>query len=226
MFPNDVQALHEMIKEYYKFGKFDDSLECFIAEINTKIVSQKLEDMNIDYTSDKAPELFRLMKGVSSQTLLSQKRQQQMEDINDKYLDLLAGARQIYALTVKLLQLCESEKAVSQDNLTKITKEKANQTLLKRVKDAMLKYHRLIIVEQEDTKATALDSKDLKKLAASLKNNFEKADANPEMHKDLAAIRVTQKPLTNLDQRFDRRGFRKKKVDRQSHSSGCDECEC
>lgn len=112
LFPNDVQKLHEIIKDYYRFAKFEDTLECFNSEINAKIISKKLENFDIDFTSDQAPELFKMMKGVSSQTLTYQKRQKQIEELNDKYLDLLAGARQIYGLTIKLLSICEENKTV------------------------------------------------------------------------------------------------------------------
>lgn len=113
-----MQKLHEHIKEYLRFGKFQDTYECFIAEINAKIVSKKLDEVDIDYLSDKSPELIKMMKGVSSGTLSSQKRVQQFEELNERFLDLLAGARQIYGLTVKLLNISENEKAVGSFRLT------------------------------------------------------------------------------------------------------------
>lgn len=116
MFSNEVQKLHEHIKEYFRFGKFQDTYECFIAEINAKIVSKKLDEVETDYLSDKSPELIKMMKGVSSNTLSSQKRVQQFEELNERFLDLLAGARQIYGLTVKLLNVSENEKAVGSCN--------------------------------------------------------------------------------------------------------------
>jgi hypothetical protein len=112
LLPTDVQKLHEFIKEYFRYGKFDDSYECFDAEVKTKIVSKKLEEIDFDYLSDGTPELFKMMKGVSSSTVVSQKRQQQIEEIHERYLDLLAGARQIYGLAIKLTELCESDKGV------------------------------------------------------------------------------------------------------------------
>ena len=87
LFPNDVQKLHEIIKDYYRFTKFEDTLECFNAEINAKIISKKLENFDIDFSSEKSPELFKMMKGVSSQALEYQKRERQIEDLNEKYLE-------------------------------------------------------------------------------------------------------------------------------------------
>lgn len=112
LFPNDVQKLHESIKEYLRFAQFEDTLECFNSEINAKLVSKKLEHFEIDFTGDSAPELCRMMKGVSSQTIAFQKRQRQIEDINERYVDLLAGARSIYGLTVKLMGIAEENKTV------------------------------------------------------------------------------------------------------------------
>ena len=117
LFPNDVQKLHEIIKDYYRFTKFEDTLECFSAEINAKIISKKLENFDIDFSSEKSPELFKMMKGVSSQALEYQKRETQIEDLNEKYLDLLAGSRQIYGLSIKLVNICEQNKTVGKYHL-------------------------------------------------------------------------------------------------------------
>lgn len=112
LFPNEIQVLHEHIKDYFRFAKFEDSLECFDAEIKAKIITKKLDDLELDFTSEKSPELFKMLKGVSSVSLQTQKRLRQMEDLNDKYLDILAGARQIYGLAVRLLSICEENKTV------------------------------------------------------------------------------------------------------------------
>lgn len=113
LFPTDIQKLHEHIKEYFAFAKFENSYECFEAEINTKIVSKKLVDLDFDITSEKSPELVRMLKGISSNTILNRKREQQLEEANERYIDLLAAARQIYSLVIKLMNLCENEKSVN-----------------------------------------------------------------------------------------------------------------
>lgn len=113
LFPTDIQKLHEHIKEYFVFAKFENSYECFEAEINTKIVSKKLVDLDFDITSEKSPELVRMLKGISSNTILNRKREQQLEEANERYIDLLAAARQIYSLVIKLMNMCENEKSVN-----------------------------------------------------------------------------------------------------------------
>ena len=112
LFPNEIHVLHEYIKGYLKFAKFEDTQECFEAEIKAKIITKRLDDIDLDFTADRSPELFKMMKGVSSLSLQTQKRLRQMEDLNDKYIDLRAGARQIYGLAVRLMAICEDNKAV------------------------------------------------------------------------------------------------------------------
>lgn len=112
LFQGDIQKLHEFIKEYLRFAKFDDTYECFDAEVKTKIVSKKLDELEFDPTSDETPELLRVVKGTSSTSIIAQRRQEQLHEATEKYLDLLAGARQIFTLAVKLLGICEGNKTV------------------------------------------------------------------------------------------------------------------
>lgn len=188
LFPNDVQKLHEAIKDYFRFAQFEDTLECFSSEINAKIVSKKLEHFEIDFTGEHAPELCKMMKGVSNQTLAFQKRQKQIEEINEKYLDLLAGSRQIYGLTIKLMAVAEENKTVGQ--IYKLMKEKENKVTIDRIKSALLKYHKLIIPEQTDSFSNLLDSTELQLMAKKMKQAIEKAESNADVHKHLVAIRV------------------------------------
>jgi hypothetical protein len=112
VFQGDIQKLHEFIKEYLRFAKFDDTYECFDAEVKTKIVTKKLDELEFDPLSDGTPELLRVVKGTSSTGLIAQRRQEQLHEATEKYLDLLAGARQIFTLAVKLLGICEGNKSV------------------------------------------------------------------------------------------------------------------
>lgn len=182
LFSQEVQKLHENIKEYFRYAKFEDSYECFDAEINTKIVSKKLDHFEIDFHDSKAPELIKMMKGASAQAIQNHKRQQQLEDINEKYLDVLAGARQIYALAVRLMAICEKSKDIQKD--------KDDRKLLEKMKQAMLKYHKIILPEQKEEYADPLSSKEIRNLVKELQDKYEKVDTNPILHKTLVEIRV------------------------------------
>lgn len=189
MFQGDVQKLHEFIKEYLRYAQFEDTFECFDAEIKTKVISKKLDQLEFDPTNEKTPELMKVIKGSSSSSVMAQRRQEQVHEMSERYVDLLAGARQIYSLSVKLHNMCESSKSV-RCLLHKFTKEKENKVLLDKLKQAMIKYHRLIIPEEEAPKVEPLAGKELKKLVDSIKKNAEKVDANPEIHKCLVQLRV------------------------------------
>lgn len=69
-------------------------------------------------------------------------------------------------------------------------KEKENKTLVERIKEALLKYHKLIIPEQKDVFANALDSTEIKLIAKKMKQDIEKADSNKDIHKNLISLRV------------------------------------
>ena len=70
-------------------------------------------------------------------------------------------------------------------------KEKENKTIVERIKEAMLKYHKLIIPEQKEVFSNPLDSTELRLIAKKMKQDIEKADSNTEIHKSLISVRVT-----------------------------------
>lgn len=71
-------------------------------------------------------------------------------------------------------------------------KEKENKLLIERIKAALLKYHKLIIPEQNDVFSNPLDSTELQLIAKKMKQDIEKADSNKEIHKHLVTLRVIQ----------------------------------
>jgi phage tail sheath gpL-like len=54
----------------------------------------------------------------------------------------------------------------------------------------MLKYHRLIIPEQNDDFAKPLDSTELKLMSKKMKEDIDKAESNSVIHKSLITLRV------------------------------------
>lgn len=113
IFPREVQALHKQITEYLDFAKFENTSECFEHEIKTKIVTKKLLDMNLNLMDEGTPELFRMMKGVHKTSEKERKRQGEYRNLQEDYLDLLAGSRQIFKLGLKLIDICEGSEDVN-----------------------------------------------------------------------------------------------------------------
>jgi len=112
IFPREIQALHNQILEYMTYAKFEHTAECFEHEIKTKIVTKQLLDRKIDLMDDETPELFRMMKGVQKSSERERNRQEEHKKLQEEYLDLLAGARQIFKLSLKLIDVCEGSKSV------------------------------------------------------------------------------------------------------------------
>lgn len=195
LFQGDIQKLHEFIKEYLRFAKFDDTYECFDAEVKTKIVSKKLDELQFDPTSDETPELLRVVKGTSATGLLAQRRQELLHEASEKYLDLLAGARQIFTLAVKLLGLCEGNKAVRRAD--QFLKEKEAKSQVDRLRQAMVKYFKLVIPEDEAPRVEPLGTKELRQLAGTIREQYEQVDSHEELHKALVRVRVVSAEQAN-----------------------------
>jgi len=107
IFPREIQSLHNQIIEYLKYAKFDNTYECFEHEIRTKIVTKKLIDKQINLMDEDTPEIFRVMKGVLKKSKKEKEKLENFNKLQDEHLDLLAGARQIFRLTLRMVDLCE-----------------------------------------------------------------------------------------------------------------------
>jgi hypothetical protein len=112
IFPREIQALHQQIIEYMNYAKFENTSECFEHEIKTKIVTKQLLDRKINLMDDETPELFRMMKGVKKASKRDRRRQDEYKKLQEEYLDLLAGSRQIFKLGLKLIDICEGSEEV------------------------------------------------------------------------------------------------------------------
>lgn len=112
IFPREIQDLHGQILEYLNYAKFENTSECFEHEIKTKIVTKKLLDRKINLMDDDTPELFRMLKGVSKKSKKDREKLANFNKLQDEYLDLLAGARQIFKLSLRLVDICEESREV------------------------------------------------------------------------------------------------------------------
>lgn len=112
IFPREIQELHKQITQYLDFAKFENTSECFEHEIKTKIVTKKLLDRKINLMDESTPELLRMMKGVHKTSEKERRRQKELLKLQEEYLDLLAGSRQIFKLGLRMINICEINKKV------------------------------------------------------------------------------------------------------------------
>ena len=113
IFPREIQQLHSHIAQYLDFAKFENTSECFDHEIQSKIVTNKLENQKFDLSSLETPELLRILKGVSREDLIKEQQHKNQSGLSEKYLDLLAGARQLFNIAVKMTEIVETSKTVT-----------------------------------------------------------------------------------------------------------------
>ena len=113
IFPREIQQLHSHIQQYLKFAKFENTSECLEHEIQSRIVTNKLENQKYDLSALETPELLRMLKGVSREELIKEQQKKNDSSLSEKYLDLLAGARQLFSIAVKMTEIVETSKTVS-----------------------------------------------------------------------------------------------------------------
>lgn len=76
-------------------------------------------------------------------------------------------------------------------------KEKESKTQVERLRQAMVKYFKLVIPEDQSPKVEPLAGKELKKLVDTIKENYEKVDSNEETLKSLVRLRVVSGEQAN-----------------------------
>ena len=182
IFPREIQALHKQILEYLKFAKFENTEECFEHEIKSKIITKQLNQRKIDLMDDDTPELLRLLKGVKKKNEKDRNRANDYKKLQEEYLDLLAAARQLFRLGLRMIDLCES----SEDLMA----EKKNKALVQDMRDQMVRYHQLILPEIKPKLIKTHSTKRLKGLSKELKRLYSDYGKGEELLQFLQFFRV------------------------------------
>ena len=108
------QEIFEYIKEFLKFNSFSNTLECFDAEIKTKQVSNKVTNKqpNLLLKKEDQPRLYSLLKSEGSKTKREINLEKEFKAFNKKYQQILQAGRQIFSVSINLLQMLHSMKEV------------------------------------------------------------------------------------------------------------------
>lgn len=106
--------INNYVKEYLKFNGFANTLECFEAEHKTKQVTNKLTNKNRPVgNKEDLPRIYSLFKsegvGKSKNEINMEK---DLKSFNKKYQQILQAGRQIFSVSINLLQLIHSMKEV------------------------------------------------------------------------------------------------------------------
>ena len=84
--------INEYIKQYLKFNEFQNTLECFTAEINTQRMSSKLNKkliMKDPEQSMDAPRLYSMLKSEQIKTFREKQLSENYKIIHKKYTEVI-----------------------------------------------------------------------------------------------------------------------------------------
>lgn len=111
---SENQEIYEYIREFLKFNSFSNTLECFDAEIKTKQVSNKVlnKQMNPLMKKEDLPRLNSLFKSEGGKTKREITLEKEFKAFNKKYQQILQAGRQIFSVSINLLQMLHSMKEV------------------------------------------------------------------------------------------------------------------
>ena len=115
---NDLQAdnleIFDYIKEFLKFNSFSNTLECFEAEFKTKQVSSKVTNRQPSLLMKKEdqPRLYSLLKSDGAKTKREINLEKEFKAFNKKDQQILQAGRQIFSVSINLLQMLHSMKEV------------------------------------------------------------------------------------------------------------------
>ena len=108
----DNIEINDYIKEYLRHYNFQNTIECFEAEIRTKQVSTKMNSKLTNQKLEDQPRICQLLKGDSSKLKLNINADKELKQLNKKYGQVLQAARQIFSVAVNCLQLLHNLKDV------------------------------------------------------------------------------------------------------------------
>ncbi|CAD8172837.1 unnamed protein product [Paramecium pentaurelia] len=137
----DSNEINEYIKEYLKYSGYSNTLECFEAEIKSKQVSSKMSNKQQQQKqlNDDIPRIFQLLKTDNIKTKREINLEKEQKLFNKKYQQILQAGRQIFSVSINLLQLLHSLKETAKnENLSES---------LENYKIQLGKYHKVIINE-------------------------------------------------------------------------------
>lgn len=106
--------IQDYFKEFLKYHHFSNTLECLEAEIKTKQVSNKVvnKKQNIFNKKEEMPRIYSLFKTDGNKTKREINMEKEMKNFNKKYQQILQAGRQIFSVSINLLQMLHSMKEV------------------------------------------------------------------------------------------------------------------
>ena len=100
--------INKNILDYLQYNSYQNSYECFEAEIRTKVVSKKLtkkpkEKPQLQKPRDP-PRIYTMMKGDDARTKRETTLEKELKTISKRFLQVLQAGREILSVAVDSCQ--------------------------------------------------------------------------------------------------------------------------
>ena len=134
----NVNEINDYIREYFRYHNMLNTLENFEDEIKNKQMPQFLKTNNRTLKKDE-PRFHHLFSAENPKTKRELNAEKDKNSINQKYKQVIQAARQIFSVSINLLQ-----------NLINIKEVMKNDTvvdIIENYKIQLGKYHKIVINE-------------------------------------------------------------------------------
>lgn len=143
---SDYERINQYIKEFLRFNKYQSTLECFEAEERTKLVTSKTKKMNIHPDDPKIldtfPRMYRFFDSDQHSSDREGRLERQIKVLQTRHNDLLASARQIFAVAVDSVHTMDTE---VREKLAPGADHKDFDTKISDYKVILGKYHGMLL---------------------------------------------------------------------------------
>ena len=100
----EEEAVYDLVREFFKYNKFETTLECFEAEVRSQHSFNR--SFKTQYRSNKVPRIYSLTSGVASETSAEKQKEA-----------LLTAGRAIFAVAVEAVAHLEEAKLPIHDKV-------------------------------------------------------------------------------------------------------------
>lgn len=114
---SDQFEINEYIKEYLQYSQYDNTFECFEAEIRTKQVAKKLVnpeklEQSKKKVSKDPPRIFGMMQGEHAKSSRESNLEREYNQIKKRYTQVAAAAKQVLAVAINSITMLHELAAV------------------------------------------------------------------------------------------------------------------
>lgn len=110
-----LQEINEYVKEYLRHHNMFTTLEAFEKEVKTKQIPQRMRAMANDNLPKDEPKMHKLFSSTEKKSVKELNCEQDFKEINKKYTLVIQAARQIFSVSMNLIQTLLGVRAIMEN---------------------------------------------------------------------------------------------------------------